>query len=110
MNKVKVLIVEDEIILAQDIANRLAAMQYDVIPDKPATVENAVHILSKNLDIDILLIDIILKGDKDGIELARIINKEYRLPFIFLTSHSDHPILERAKSVNPYANYFFRKI
>ncbi len=98
---VKVLVVEDEIILAHDIRDRLADMNYEVV-GIASSVEKAVAIL-KEKAIDIIMIDIILKGDKDGVELAKIVNEAYQIPFIFLTSHADTSLVERAKSVHPYA-------
>ncbi|WP_299443124.1 LytTR family transcriptional regulator DNA-binding domain-containing protein [uncultured Aquimarina sp.] len=101
-SKVKVLIVEDEILLAQDISHRLININYEVIGIAPS-VNDALGLIAENPNIDIILIDIILKGDRDGIELADIINKQYDIPFIFLTSHADTHFIERAKSVYPYA-------
>lgn len=100
--KVKILIVEDEILIAQDIANRLTANNYK-IAGIAASTNSALQLITKHDDIDIILIDIILKGDLDGIELARIINDKHHIPFIFLTSHADTSLIERAKSVHPYA-------
>ncbi|SDM42346.1 LytR/AlgR family response regulator transcription factor [Kriegella aquimaris] len=100
--KVKLLIVEDEILLANDIANRLSDNNYTIVGIAD-TATKALDLLSKNQDIDMLLIDIVLKGDRDGIELARIINDTYNIPFLFLTSHADSYLIERAKSVRPYA-------
>ncbi|WP_375324087.1 LytR/AlgR family response regulator transcription factor [Flagellimonas sp. GZD32] len=102
MNKVKLLIVEDEIILAQDIANRLTDLNYHIV-GVVGTAKGALDFISENRDIDLILLDIILKGDLDGIELGRMINRTYQIPFIFLTSHADTHIVNRAKSVLPYA-------
>ncbi|WP_298512230.1 LytTR family transcriptional regulator DNA-binding domain-containing protein [uncultured Kordia sp.] len=99
---IKILVVEDEIILAQDISGRLTDMHYEVVGIAPS-VAKAVAILETRKDIDIIMIDIILKGDKDGIELAKIVNEKYQIPFIFLTSHADASLVERAKKVHPYA-------
>lgn len=99
---IKILVVEDEIILAHDIRDRLSDMNYEVVGIAPS-VAKAVTILDENNAIDIIMIDIILKGDKDGIELARIVNEKYNVPFIFLTSHADTSLVERAKKVHPYA-------
>jgi len=100
--KVKILIVEDEILIAKDIENRLTAINYQII-GIAATAERALELIANNNDIDIILIDIILKGELDGIELARIINSKHQIPFIFLTSHADASLVERAKNVLPYA-------
>ncbi|GAB5474197.1 MAG: hypothetical protein Mars2KO_22960 [Maribacter sp.] len=102
IKRVNILVVEDETILAQDIENRLRAMEYNVV-GIAATAEKAIQLIDENNDVDIILLDIIIKGELDGIELARIINKDYGLPFIFLSSHADRHLVERAKSVHPYA-------
>ena len=100
--KINILIVEDEILIANDISNRLTAINYHII-GTAASARQALQIIAQNNGIDIVLIDIVLKGDLDGIELANIINNEHQIPFIFLTSHSDISIVERAKKVSPYA-------
>lgn len=100
--KLKLLIVEDEILLANDIANKLSDNNYDIIGIAD-TVHKALKFLDNNQDIDMVLIDIMLKGEFDGIELARFINERYNIPFLFLTSHADNYIIERAKSVKPHA-------
>jgi len=101
-SKVKILIVEDETVLAQDISHRLSLMNYHVTGIAPS-VNYALKLIEKHQDIDLVLIDIVLKGHRDGIELANIINNKHNIPFIFLTSHSDSTIIGRAKSVRPYA-------
>ncbi|WP_190809542.1 LytTR family DNA-binding domain-containing protein [Flagellimonas sp. S3867] len=99
---VKLIVVEDEILLANDIANRLRDCNY-VIAGIADTADKAMKLLAQNPDVDMILIDIVLKGEHDGIELARMINHRYDLPFLFLTSHADNYLIERAKSVKPYA-------
>jgi DNA-binding LytR/AlgR family response regulator len=101
-SKVNILIVEDNIILANDISMRLALLNLHSIGIAP-TVEKAIKFLEQSKNIDIVLIDITLKGTKDGIDLAKIIKSEYNLPFIFLTSHMDDFIFKRAKNVGAYA-------
>ncbi|EDP70843.1 response regulator [Flavobacteriales bacterium ALC-1] len=100
--KVKLLIVEDEILLANDIANKLRDNNY-AIAGIADTAKKALDLLENHPDIDMVLIDIILKGEYDGIELARFINEKHHIPFLFLTSHADSYIFERAKSVKPHA-------
>lgn len=99
---VELIIVEDEIVLANDIANRLRDSNY-VIAGIADTADKAMRLLEQNPDVDVVLIDIVLKGEHDGIELARMINHRYDIPFLFLTSHADDYLIERAKSVKPYA-------
>ena len=99
MSKVKILVVEDELIIAEDIRMMLEGLGYEVIGTVPDYSE-AIELMDKNLP-DVVLIDILLAGEKDGISLAETIREEYNLPFIFITSHSDTATVERAKSVHP---------
>ena len=50
---------------------------------------------------DLILMDIGLSGDKDGIETSELINKDYDIPILFMTGNSDHSTIERAKATNP---------
>lgn len=101
-SKIKILIVEDEAILALDISNRLSDRNYEIAGVAP-TVNRAIQLIEENDIIDLILIDITLGGDQDGIELAQIINERYGIPFIFLTAHADEHLVQRAKNVAPYA-------
>ncbi len=101
-SKVRILIVEDEILLAKDIQNRLEDCNYEIVGIAPS-VDKALILISNIVEIDIILLDITLKGDKDGIDLAEIINEKYDIPFIFLTSHAEGPMVDRAKAAKPYA-------
>ncbi len=100
MNKPKVLIVEDEIIIAKDIEQKLLGAGNEVA----ATVaygEIAISKVEENVP-DLILMDIRLKGDLDGIETSEIINKRFNVPIVYLTSHSDRATLDRAKLTTPY--------
>lgn len=99
--RVKILVVEDEILLSQDIEIRLSQMGYRVT-GTAQSVEKALEVLELQQP-DLAILDIMLKGEKDGIELGRIINENYGIPFIFLSSHADKHLVERAKEVLPYA-------
>ena len=100
--KIKILIVEDEIILAQDVALRLSNSNYEVV-GIAESAEQAIKILKEIPIVDIILLDIMIKGNMDGIDLAKLVNNTFNIPFIFLTSHANTSIVERAKQVNPYA-------
>ncbi|MCD6566252.1 MAG: response regulator [Bacteroidales bacterium] len=99
MSKVKILVVEDELIIAEDIRMMLENLGYEVVGTAPGYSE-AIELMNKDLP-DVVLIDILLAGEKDGITLAETIREKYNLPFIFLTSHSDTATVERAKAVCP---------
>lgn len=101
MSKVKVLVVEDEVIIADDICDTLEDYGYDVTEPAISFTEALESIEEENPDIAIL--DVQLSGKKTGIDLARVINEKYKFPFIFLTSNSDKFTLNEAKEVQPYA-------
>lgn len=101
VERIKILVVEDEILLAQDIAMRLS-QHYQVVATA-ASVEAALDTLRRYPETDLVLSDIKLDGKQDGIDLGKIINEKYRIPFIFLTSHADKMLVERAKAVKPAA-------
>ena len=101
MSKVKVLIVEDQAITANNIYFTLLDYGYDVIEPAFTYTEAIEKIEAENPDIAIL--DIVLGGNKSGIDLAQQINGKYKFPFLFLSSNSDRVTLTEAKSVEPYA-------
>lgn len=95
----KILIVEDETVEALDIKKMLESFDYDV----PSVVLNGVDAVetAKKIRPDLILMDIVLKGELDGINAAKKI-KELNIPVIFLTAHSDDEAVERAKKTDPY--------
>lgn len=99
MQKIKALIVEDEIIIAEDINQILESLNYEVV-GIALKYSQAIEYLSTKA-IDIVLIDIVLGGSKTGVDLAATINEEFKVPFIFLTSHADAATVKLAKSVHP---------
>lgn len=96
----KVFIIEDEAITALDIKNTLEKMNYEIVGIKDRG-EAALKIIDK-ADPDIVLMDISLKGELDGIETARLLNIQKKIPIVFLTAHFDDVTVERSKSTNPY--------
>lgn len=96
----RVLIVEDEAIIAADIARTLVHLGYDV-PPAAATGADAVA-LAETLRPRLILMDIKLRGAMDGIEAAGIIRDRLGIPVVYLTSHSDEATLARAKETQPY--------
>jgi CheY-like chemotaxis protein len=94
----KILIVEDEGLIALDIASRLEALGHTVA----ATVSTAEEALEQAEGADMVLMDIRLDGPGDGIEAATRIRERYHLPVIFLTAHADRSTVERAKHAEPY--------
>jgi CheY-like chemotaxis protein len=91
----KVMVVEDEAIIALDIQRQLTIAGF-VIAGKAQTAEAAFQEIERE-NPDIVLMDIRLKGEMDGVQAASIIRSRYALPVIYLTAHTDGPTLERAR-------------
>ena len=101
MRPVKVGIVEDEMLIAISISKALLELGYE--PTEPAiNYTEALEMIERDKP-DILLLDIVLSGSSDGIDLAWKIKENYNIPFIFLTANSDAATVERAKKVSPPA-------
>jgi two-component system response regulator LytT len=100
MPRTKVLIVEDESIVAKDIQQSLEKLGYDVIGTSP-TGENAVT-LALEKHPDAVLMDIMLKGEKTGVEAADEIRSKLDIPVIYLTAYADEKTLSKAKVTEPY--------
>lgn len=100
-DQVQVLIVEDENIVAMGLEDTLQSEGYGIsgIADEG---KEALHILKKR-PVDIILLDIQIKGEWDGIETARRIMDQQELPFIFLTAFTDRKTIDRAKELRPAA-------
>lgn len=97
----KILVVEDEELIGQDIKILLEDLGYEV----PYLVPSGEEAISRAGEIraDLVLMDIMLEGEIDGIEAAHKINDQYGIPIIFLTAYRNEEILERAKLTEPYA-------
>lgn len=95
----RVLIVEDEPLIAEDIAQSLKDMDYEVTGICESAHEAMASI--KNTRPDIALLDIQIEGAIDGIMLAGMLKSEFDIPFIFITSNSDSDTIERLTKVNP---------
>ena len=100
MSEIRVLIVEDEVLIAEDIADSLSAIDYKVA-GIAYSVDKALMLLNSQHP-DIVLLDIQLMGEKSGIDLAKIISDKYRIPFVFLTSFADKNTVDQAKKTMPY--------
>ncbi|MCG8478615.1 MAG: ATP-binding protein, partial [Spirochaetales bacterium] len=98
--EISVLIVEDESVVALDLEQRLIGMGFRVT-GHAHTGATAVE-LARSSEPDVILMDIKLRGDLDGIETAELIRREVDVPVIFLTAFSDSTNLDRAKRSNAY--------
>ncbi|MBV6404091.1 MAG: Chemotaxis response regulator protein-glutamate methylesterase [Flavobacteriales bacterium] len=100
MAQTNVLVVEDESIVSKDIQHSLKKLGYHVV-GAAATGEQAVK-LAVETQPDIILMDIMLKGEMNGIEAATQIRQETNIPVIFLTAYADESTLNKAKVTQPY--------
>ncbi len=101
MSKIKVGIVEDEMIIALGIKEALIEIGYDVT-EVANNYTQALQMVARE-NPDILLLDIQLSGHKDGIDVAQVVKTEFNIPFIFLTANADAETVLRAKAVMPNA-------
>lgn len=99
MSKLRILIVEDEPVIAENISMYLDNTDFEVsgIAYDSAEAKDQLH----NNTPDAAILDINLESEGDGIDIATYINQHSQIPFLFLTSYSDRETLQRAKAVNP---------
>ena len=98
--KKRILIVEDEIMIAKDIESKLRNLGHESLPIVTSG-EKAVEKAEK-LRPDMILMDIVLDGKMDGIEAASQIRNRFNIPVVYLTAYADDEILERAKVTEPF--------
>jgi PAS domain S-box-containing protein len=96
----KILVVEDEVIVARTIASQLGQLGY-IVTGKVSSGKAAIHQASETQP-DLILMDIVIKGDIDGITTAHYIHEQLDIPIIFLTAYGDEQTLERAKVTQPF--------
>ncbi|MFC7445883.1 MULTISPECIES: LytR/AlgR family response regulator transcription factor [Mesoflavibacter] len=101
MSQVKILVVEDEILIADNICDTLEDLGYYTF--EPAINYTEAITILKTEKPDIALLDINLSGAKSGIDIAKEINEKYQIPFVFLTSNTDKDTVGLAKQVQPQA-------
>ena len=100
MSNVKILVVEDESIVAMDIKHRAEGLGYSVTGITPSG-EGAIQKATETMP-DLVLMDIVLKGDMDGVEAAQRIRDSLDIPVVYLTAYSDEKTLKRAKVTEPF--------
>ncbi|MEZ5336564.1 MAG: response regulator [Methanolobus sp.] len=100
MDDTKILVVEDESIIGLNIKKKLKSFGYTV-PAIVATGEEAIKMAEITFP-DLVLMDVRLKGDMDGVDTAEKIRENYDIPIIYLTAYSDDEVLEKAKKTKPY--------
>ncbi len=99
MPKVKILVVEDELIIAQDISFQLEDVGYEVV-EMATSYDEAIAAIKEH-EPNLVLLDIEILGDKDGVDVAMYIRENTSLPFLFLTSNADFSTVARAKAARP---------
>lgn len=97
----KILIVEDEMIISEDIAMILEGQDYEVT-DQVTNFEDALSSLTRNLP-DLALLDINLASQKSGIDIGQAIKEIFDIPFIYTSSLGSPKVIEAAKATNPAA-------
>lgn len=100
-SKAKILVVEDEVIIALGLQKKLVALGYDVVEGLARSYKDAMAKVEETAP-DLVLMDIQLEGNIDGIETANQIRAKFDTPVIYLSAYSDAQTLERAKSTEPY--------
>jgi CheY-like chemotaxis protein len=100
-NRTRLMIVEDDMIIAANISLQLSNLGYEVTGIETRGEDAINHALENHPDI--ILMDIQLKGKIDGVEAAKAIQKTLDIPIVYLTANSDDASFERAKETRPYA-------
>jgi DNA-binding LytR/AlgR family response regulator len=100
MTKINILVVEDESIVSKDIQHSLKKLGYNVV-GAAATGEDAIKLAEEHKP-DLILMDIMLKGELSGIDAATEIGQKLHIPVIYLTAYADESTLSKAKITEPY--------
>jgi len=100
MSKARIMIVEDEWTIAEEIKMVLQSFEYTVT-SMSSSGEEAIQNAEKDKP-DLVLMDIVLEGEMDGIQAANEIRNRYDIPIIYLTAYTDDKILERASITGPF--------
>jgi two-component system cell cycle sensor histidine kinase/response regulator CckA len=99
-SKIRIVVVEDESIIAMELRDRLRKLGYEV----PAVVSSGEEAIQKTCELnpDLVMMDIMLEGKIDGVEATKQIHQQFDIPVVYLTAYSDDSTLERAKLTEPY--------
>jgi CheY-like chemotaxis protein len=100
MSRTRILIVEDEPIVSRDIQQTIVSFGYEVA----ATASSGEEAVKKAAEWtpDLVLMDIVLKGDMDGVEAAACIQAQRKVHVVYISAHSERGILDRSKLTYPY--------
>src|SRR5512145_1997148 len=100
MNPLRILLAEDEALLAKDIEYKIKRMGHE-FAGYAVSGETAVALAHQHKP-NLVLMDIRLHGQMDGIEAAQRIRNEFDIPIVFITAYADDETLQRAKTAEPY--------
>ena len=98
-HKHKILVVEDEAVVARDIEQTLTRLGFDVVGTAQFANEAVAKVAEHKPDL--VLMDISLQGKRDGVEAAQIIDDRTKTPVVFLTAHTDKATVARAQGISP---------
>lgn len=100
MSQVKILIVEDEGIVAKDLESMVKKMGFHVAASFPSGEEALAYLKTKK--VHLILMDVMLKGKLNGIATAKTVNHEYGIPVVYLTAYGDEQTVQKAKHTEPF--------
>ena len=100
MSKLKVLIVEDDLMISESLKDILRILNHKVV-GVADNADEAIELCNKDLP-DLALLDIQISGDIDGVDLAEIIRDQFDIPFIFTTAYADNETVLRARDKGPF--------
>lgn len=100
MQKKRIIIIEDEALIAAEIEGTLRILGYEVV-GKAMNGDNALDLFAST-PCDLVLLDINIKGTLSGIDLARLLREKYNRPFVFITSFADANTVKEASSTMPF--------
>lgn len=99
MNVLKILIVEDEVLIAEDLSDLLRSFginEIDMAHDKNLAIKKI-----EEFNPDLILLDVRMENELTGIQIAEVINDKYKIPFIFITAHSDVEMMKNILKTSP---------
>ena len=100
MSQARILIAEDEVVVAEDLKGVVEGLGYEVVGIVPSGEEALA--MARELEPDLALLDIVLKGKADGIGVGETLQSDLSVPVVYVTAHSDEATLRRAKATEPY--------
>ena len=100
MSQLKILIVEDDPMIAESVQDIIAVLTHEVLR-VAESAETAIAICNETVP-DLALLDIQIGGDIDGVQLAELLNQNFEIPFIFTTAFADNETITRAKQKGPF--------